>query len=105
MLGELLVRNLPADEPDLVLVRVEVSGTSQGKARRLRYDIIDRFDPATGLSAMMRTTAFPAAIVALMMARQQIEKKGALPQERCVPAELFMQELAKRRIEVKENWS
>jgi lysine 6-dehydrogenase len=99
--GDLLVRTLPHDEPDYVLVRVEFKG-DEGK--RLRYDIIDAFDPATGLSAMMRTTAFPAAIVALMMARGDIAKKGALPQERCVPPDRFMSELAKRRIEVKESW-
>jgi lysine 6-dehydrogenase len=99
LFGELLVRNLPADEPDVVLVRVEV----KGDGRTLRYDIIDRHDPATGLSAMMRTTAFPAAIVALMMARGQTAPKGALPQERCVPPELFMQELAARKIEVVQS--
>jgi lysine 6-dehydrogenase len=96
VLGDLLVRNLPADEPDVVLVRVEFVGDG----RRLRYDIIDRYDEATGLSAMMRTTAFPASIVALMMARGQTTQKGALPQERCIPPELFMKELAKRNIVV-----
>ncbi len=96
LFGDLLVRNLPADEPDVVLVRVEFVG----EGSRLRYDIIDRFDEATGLSAMMRTTAFPASIVALMMARGQTTQKGALPQERCIPPELFMQELAARKIEV-----
>ena len=75
----------------------------KGDGRTLRYDIVDRHDEATGLSAMMRTTAFPAAIVALMMARGQIETKGALPQERCVPPELFMQELASRNIEVVQS--
>ena len=106
LLGDLLVRNLPHDEPDVVLVRVEVTGTASGKLQRLRYDIIDRQDPRTGLSAMMRTTAFPASIVALMMARGQTSPKGALPQERCVPPELFMQELAKRNIDVvkSEMW-
>jgi lysine 6-dehydrogenase len=96
VLGDLLVRNLPHDEPDVVLVRVEFAG----EGRRLRYDIIDRYDPDTGLSAMMRTTAFPASIVALMMARNQTTSKGALPQERCIPPQLFMDELAKRKIEV-----
>jgi len=96
VLGDLLVRNLPADEPDVVLVRVEFVGNG----KRLRYDIIDRYDEATGLSAMMRTTAFPASIVALMMARGQTTQKGALPQERCIPPELFMQELARRKIVV-----
>jgi lysine 6-dehydrogenase len=100
VLGDLLVRNLPHDEPDYVLVRVEF----KGDGRTLRYDIIDAFDPATGLSAMMRTTAFPASIVALMMARGNITKKGALPQERCVPPDLFMSELAKRKIDVKQSF-
>ena len=100
LLGELLVRHLPHDEPDVVLVRVEVKGDG---GRTLRYDIIDRHDPATGLSAMMRTTAFPASIVALMMARGQTTAKGALPQERCIPPDLFMQELAARKIEVVQS--
>jgi lysine 6-dehydrogenase len=99
VLGDLLVRNLPADEPDVVLVRVEV----KGEGRTLRYDIIDRADEQHGLSAMMRTTAFPASIVALMMARGQIARKGALPQERCVPPELFLTELAARGIDVVER--
>jgi lysine 6-dehydrogenase len=101
VLGDLLVKNLPHDEPDVVLVRVEVIGGGQ----RLRYDIIDRFDPETGLSAMMRTTAFPASIVALMMARGQTTSKGALPQERCIPPQLFMQELAARKIDVVQSWA
>jgi lysine 6-dehydrogenase len=97
LLGELLVKKLPHDEPDVVLVRVEFVGDG----KRLRYDIIDYADEAKGLSAMMRTTAFPASIVALMMARNQTTAKGALPQERCIPPELFMKELAARNIEVR----
>lgn len=100
VLGDLLVKTLPHDEPDVVLVRVEVSGGG----KRLRYDIIDRHDPKTGLSAMMRTTAFPASIVALMAARGQTTQRGAQPQERCIPPQPFMDELAKREIVVSESW-
>ena len=94
--ADLLVRHLPADDPDVVLVRVDFAGDG----RRLRYQIIDTYDSPSGLSAMQRTTAFPAAIVALMMARGQIETKGAMPQERCVPAAAFMEELDRRGIKV-----
>jgi lysine 6-dehydrogenase len=104
LLGDLLVRNLPHDGPDAVLVRVEVKGRMSSDIKTLRYDIVDRFDEETGLSAMMRTTAFPASIVALMMARGQTTSKGALPQERCIPPDLFMRELAARRIDVVESW-
>jgi len=99
VLGELLVKNLPHDEPDAVLVRVEMTGGG----KRLRYDIIDRQDPETGLSAMMRTTAFPASIVALMMARNQTTSKGALPQEKCIPPDAFMDELAARKILIEKS--
>jgi lysine 6-dehydrogenase len=104
VLGDLLIRNLPHDGPDVVLVRVEVAGKKEGRDQRLRYDIIDRYDPKTDLSAMMRTTAFPASIVALIMARGQVFAKGAQPQERCIPPDLFMDELAKRNIEVTQSW-
>jgi lysine 6-dehydrogenase len=103
LLGELLYRHLPADEPDLVFIRLDFAGTSDGRARRLRYDIIDRHDERTGLSAMMRTTAFPASLVAQMMARGDIREKGAIPQERCVPAEIFVSELARRGIRIEES--
>ncbi len=102
VLGELLTRHLPADEPDLVLIRVEFCGTMDLIQQTLRYDILDKQDEATGLSAMMRTTAFPASIIAQMMASGAIEEKGAVPQELCVPAEPFVRELAKRHININE---
>jgi lysine 6-dehydrogenase len=101
VLGEMLLRHLPADEPDVVLVRVEIQGQSQGKTQKLRYDIIDRYDEQTGLSAMMRTTSFPASIIAQMMARGEIKEKGAIPQERAIPTDLFVAELARRNIRIK----
>src|SRR6266404_1449801 len=103
VLGELLLRHWPADGPDVVLIRVELSGTMNGTARTLRYDIIDRFDDRTGLSAMMRTTAFPASIIAQMMARGDIKQKGAIPQELCVPPAAFIKELAARNIVINES--
>jgi lysine 6-dehydrogenase len=103
LLGELLVRHLPADEPDVVLIRLEFRGRADGQQRTLRYDIIDRFDPRTGLSAMMRTTAFPASIIAQTMARGETSERGALPQERCIRPAPFVAALAARGIEIDES--
>jgi lysine 6-dehydrogenase len=103
LFAKLLVDNLPHDEPDVVLVRLDFTGQKEGKSSALRYEIIDEQDEATGLSAMMRTTAFPASIVAQMMARGETLSRGALPQERCIPPELFVAELAKRRIVIEES--
>jgi lysine 6-dehydrogenase len=82
---------------------VEFQGIREGKASTLRYDIIDRFDEKTKLSAMMRTTAFPASISAQMMARGDTLRRGATPQESVIPPEAFVAELARRNIVIEES--
>ena len=104
--AELLQRNLPADGPDIVLVRVEVVGmTADGSWRRLKCDIVDRHDETTGLSAMMRTTAFPASIIAQLMAAGKVGRRGAVPQELAIDADLFVAELSRRGIRAAESWA
>jgi lysine 6-dehydrogenase len=103
VLSDLLIKHLPADEPDVVLIRVEFRGTNEGRGRSLTYDIIDYYDERTGLSAMMRMTAFPASIIAQMMARGDIKEKGAIPQERCVPPVPFVTALEERGIKISER--
>jgi lysine 6-dehydrogenase len=103
LLGEVLVKHLPGGEPDLVLIRVEFCGVNDLIQQTLRYDIIDRYDEKTGLSAMMRTTAFPASIVAQMMASGETTQKGAVPQELCVSPEKFVNELAARNLNIIES--
>jgi len=102
--GEFLTKHLPADEPDYVLVRLEFVGTAGGATKRLRYDIVDRQDEQTGLSAMMRTTAFPASIIAQMMASGACLMRGATPQEKAIDPEKFVAELTRRNIVINENW-
>lgn len=96
--GELLQAHLPADGPDYVLVRLDFAGRKDGVERKLRYDIIDKQDEETGLSAMMRTTAFPASIIAQMMARGDVLVRGATPQEKAIDAERFVAELTRRQV-------
>jgi lysine 6-dehydrogenase len=98
--GELLQQHLPADGPDYVLVRVDFVGTRDGETKKLRYDIVDKQDEATGLSAMMRTTAFPASIIAQMMANGDVLSRGATPQEKAIDPEKFVAELARRNIDI-----
>lgn len=103
LLSHCLLANLPKDGPDLVLVRVVVEGVKDGEQRRHSYEIIDRYDEVNALSAMMRTTAFPASIIAQMMARGDVTVRGAVPQELAVPSGVFIAELEKRRINIKRN--
>jgi lysine 6-dehydrogenase len=100
VLTELLQKNLPADEPDYVLIRLEFIGTKNGNRKRLCYDIVDKFDEQTNLSAMMRTTAFPASIIAQMMVRGDVRIRGATSQEKAIETEKFVAELEKRNIKI-----
>ncbi len=96
--GDLLQKHLPADGPDYVLVRLEFVGKKDGESKRLRYDIVDKQDEATGLSAMMRTTAFPASIIAQMMASGDVLMRGATPQEKAIDPNNFVAQLARRNV-------
>ncbi len=104
VLAGILQKNLPADKPDYVLIRLEFAGTKDRKGKILHYDIVDKFDEVTNLSAMMRTTAFPASIIAQMMAKGDVKMRGAIPQEKTIDAENFIAELARRNIKIQESW-
>ncbi len=66
------------------------------------FELIDHADPETGHTAMMRTTGYPAAIVAGMLGRGEIGRPGAMPQELAVPGEPFLQALRARGLRVTE---
>lgn len=87
------------DVRDVVLLRVLVRGTHARQPLDLQYDCFDRHDESTGFTAMERTTAFPAALVAHFQARGLIEP-GARPLETCVPALQYFDELPRHGITV-----
>jgi lysine 6-dehydrogenase len=91
-----LNKNLTFDEPDLVLVRLTAEGRRNGTDHKVVYEIIDRQDEKTGLTAMMRGTSFPAAIVAWMAASGKITERGCKPQELVVEPQIFIDEFRKR---------
>lgn len=97
--------------PDVCIMRIEahesvrapgVRGLLGGKlkGRVATFTMVDHYDPKTDMSAMMRTTAFPASIVLQMMCSGAIEKRGAVLQERDVPADAFLEEIARRGIKI-----
>jgi lysine 6-dehydrogenase len=85
---------------DLVAVAAWGMGSKDGKLRRVDLKITDYADAATGLSAMARTTGFPAAILARMLAEGTIKERGVLRQEVSVPHELIFEEIGKRGVQV-----
>ncbi len=50
---------------------------------------------------MMRTTAFPASIIAQMMAHGDVLSRGATPQEKAIDPAKFVSELARRKIDIR----
>jgi lysine 6-dehydrogenase len=97
--------------PDVCILRVEaheavrepgVRGLlgDHAEGRVASYTLVDHYDPETGMSAMMRTTALPASIVLQMLASGAITKRGAILQERDVPAALFLKEMRDRGIKI-----
>ena len=70
------------------------------KGRVASFTMVDHYDPKTDMSAMMRTTAFPASIVVQMLASGAISKRGGVLQELDVPADLFLDEIKKRGIKI-----
>ncbi|MQA89313.1 MAG: hypothetical protein GEU90_03615 [Gemmatimonas sp.] len=87
----------PQENPDLVAMRVEVCGERNGREVTLSWDLVDRYDPATGITAMMRTTGFSLSITALLQASGQIES-GAWTPDEVVPAGPYVEELEHRGI-------
>ena len=69
-------------EADLTVMRVEATGTKDGKRMLLRWDLFDRYDPQTGYRSMSRTTAFPATIIARRVLDGTIATPGVLPPEK-----------------------
>jgi lysine 6-dehydrogenase len=86
---------------DLVALRVVAEGTKNGKPARVGWELLDYFDEERGISAMERTTGYSLAITGVMQARGDVQAGVHTPDE-AIPAERYIAELAKRRIEIRE---
>ena len=82
---------------DMVVVRVDVTGRRRGAETRIRYEVLDRHDAATGLTAMARTTGFSLSLTALLQARRAIRPGVGTPDE-VMPPVPYIDGLAKRGI-------
>jgi lysine 6-dehydrogenase len=96
------LRKDPRRSPDLVALRVEVEGEKDGEPLLLRWDLLDRYDPETGITAMMRTTGFSLAITGALQAAGDVEPGVWTPDEG-IPAEAYIQALAHRGVDIRET--
>lgn len=93
---------LDPDDRDLVIARATALGTRQGKKVQLQAEILDYHDEETGFSAMERLTGFSSAIVAAEIGNGRIPP-GCHPYEKAMTGHRFVEELLRRRFEVKFN--
>jgi len=91
------------DKQDAVVLRVMVSGVKAGEEVTYEYNMVTIKDQETGVTAMARATAYTISVVAQMIGKGIIDKRGAYPPEMIVPGEEYIAEMAKRGVEIKET--
>jgi lysine 6-dehydrogenase len=84
---------------DLVALRVAVKGRD---GRHVAWQLLDYFDEATGISAMMRTTGYSLAITGVMQVDGRVGQHGVLTPDEAVPFQAYVDELKKRGVEIRE---
>jgi lysine 6-dehydrogenase len=90
-------------KPDVVALRVEVTGrTASGARQRRHWEVVDRADEARGISAMMRTTGYTLAITALLQ-RTGVIPPGVHTPDEGIPPQRYFDALAARGITVAET--
>ncbi|MFQ5821314.1 MAG: saccharopine dehydrogenase family protein [Candidatus Heimdallarchaeota archaeon] len=109
-LGEKFLHyDLEKDQGDLVLLRSRVTGEKNGEPIAIEHELIDYYDPETGVTSMGRTTAYPCSFVAQMIARGDIQERGVVHTGKIgrnpKTAEIYFAELAKRNINIIETVS
>lgn len=101
--------DLEKGEGDLVLLRSKVTGVKDGQTMTIEHELIDFYDPETGVTSMGRTTAYPCSIVAQMIARGDIMERGVVHCGKIglnqKTARIYFAELAKRNIRITETVS
>lgn len=88
---------------DLVALRVEVAGQKDGKDHSVHFDLVDYYDPANRITAMMRTTGYSLAVTSLMQADGRVEAKGVHTPDEAMPAQAYMDELAVHGIDIRRE--
>ncbi len=86
--------------PDLVALRVIVTGTKAGQPLTLTYDLLDHYDAETGITAMMRATGFTLSITGQFMTSGAL-KPGVYTPDEVFPGDRYIAELAARGIDVR----
>jgi len=97
--SRLFLQKLSGDEPDVTIMRIEAHNSGCITS----FTLVDHYDPATKMTSMMRTTAWPASIVLQMICSGKISKRGGIYQELDVPAQAFIEEMESRGVMIQSS--
>jgi saccharopine dehydrogenase-like NADP-dependent oxidoreductase len=105
---DILVRrmreHLGGDYEDAVLLRVLVRGELEGSPKTVVYEMIERYDETVQETAMMRCTAIPTVVAALLLAREEsVSGGGADVPENVLPRDRFLDEVADRGLNIRRE--
>jgi|PlaIllAssembly_1097288.scaffolds.fasta_scaffold62189_2 lysine 6-dehydrogenase len=91
---------------DITVLQVNASGKSGGRDINVNYEMLDEYDEEHHVTSMAKTTGFTAAIIARMVARGAVTKKGIQWPVRIIKDDLFeelLSSLRMRGVEVTET--
>ena len=89
---------------DAVLLRAIIAGQKNEEQYTYEYEMIVRKDMEANVTAMARATANTISVVAQMIGNGVIENRGVFSPEQIVPGKEYIQEMAKRGVDIKETW-
>ena len=90
-------------EIDAVLLRVIISGEKAQEQVTYEYEMVVKKDVTENITAMARSTASTASVVAQMIGSGMITSRGVFPPELIVPGEPFIAEMSKRGVDIRET--
>lgn len=93
------------DKEDVTLLRVIVSGLKDIKEVSYTYEMICYKNNKENVTAMARSTAYTISVVAQMIAKGVINKRGVFPPEQVVPGQTYIEEMEKRGVMITEKIS
>lgn len=90
-------------KPDAVLLRVIVAGEKAQQQVTYEFEMVVRKDMTINETAMARATANTISVVAQMIGENKITERGVFAPESIVPGDIYIQEMAKRGVAIKET--
>ncbi|GAB0169945.1 saccharopine dehydrogenase NADP-binding domain-containing protein [Lysinibacillus sp. CTST325] len=90
-------------KPDAVLLRVIVAGEKAQQQVTYEFEMVVRKDMTINETAMARATANTISVVAQMIGENKITERGVFAPESIVPGDIYIREMAKRGVVIKET--